>query len=259
MSKVLTQGLEGQGRRQGYSIQGIDTGVGKTFISAIFMQALQGCYWKPLQAGRELLADGSSITDTEQVLCYLDGLMKGMKGRGEGQLLRTYPEWHLLQAPLGAYFAAKAEGLELLLEDFRAYWEVLLRSTKQPLVVEGAGGLLNPLSKSATCLDLCQVMQLPVVLVATHYLGSLNHTLLSVACLKQAGLPIAGLVSDQSLEEVIRRSADLNTAAHALGCDLAAPFMTLSFLSLSPIPALKLTDQGLVDAVQMKLTSLFED
>ena len=51
----------------------------------------------------------------------------------------------------------------------------------------------------------------------------------------------------------------LNAAAHSLGCKLAAPFMSLSFLSLSPIPALKLTDQGLVDAVNMKLTSLFED
>lgn len=72
-------------------------------------------------------------------------------------------------------------------------------------------------------------------------------------------LPIAGLVSDQPLESVIEKMAALNAAAHSLGCDLPAPFMSLSFLSLSPIPALKLTDQGLVDAVEMKLTSLFAD
>jgi len=72
-------------------------------------------------------------------------------------------------------------------------------------------------------------------------------------------LPIAGLVSDQPLEVVIEKIAALNAAAKSLGCALPAPFMSLSFLSLSPIPALKLTDQGLVDAVQMKLTSLFED
>ncbi len=72
-------------------------------------------------------------------------------------------------------------------------------------------------------------------------------------------LPIAGLVSDQPLESVIEKIAALNAAAHSLGCDLPAPFMSLSFLSLSPIPALKLTDQGLVDAVEMKLTSLFAD
>ncbi len=73
----------------------------------------------------------------------------------------------------------------------------------------------------------------------------------------ELALPIAGLVSDQPLDEVIRRIAELNGAAHALGCDLEAPFMTLSFLSLSPIPELKLTDQGLIDAVHLRPTTLF--
>ncbi len=70
-------------------------------------------------------------------------------------------------------------------------------------------------------------------------------------------LPIAGLVSDRPLKEVMKRIEDLNAAAHALGCDLEAPFMTLSFLSLSPIPSLKLTDQGLIDAAVLKKTELF--
>jgi adenine deaminase len=73
----------------------------------------------------------------------------------------------------------------------------------------------------------------------------------------ELGLPIAGLVSDKPLDEVITHMADLNAAAHALGSDLAAPFMTLSFLSLSPIPELKLTDQGLIDAVHLTHTDLF--
>jgi adenine deaminase len=73
----------------------------------------------------------------------------------------------------------------------------------------------------------------------------------------ELALPIAGLVSDRPLEEVIERIANLNAAAHALGCDLEAPFMTLSFLSLSPIPELKLTDQGLIDSVNLRATSLF--
>jgi adenine deaminase len=72
-------------------------------------------------------------------------------------------------------------------------------------------------------------------------------------------LPIAGLVSDQPLESVIEKIAELSAAAARLGCALDAPFMSLSFLSLSPIPALKLTDQGLVDAVHLKLTSLIAD
>jgi adenine deaminase len=72
-------------------------------------------------------------------------------------------------------------------------------------------------------------------------------------------LPIAGLVSDQPLEAVIAKMVELKAAAARLGCALAAPFMSLSFLSLSPIPALKLTDQGLVDAVNLKLTTLIAD
>ncbi|EEF59496.1 adenine deaminase [Pedosphaera parvula] len=74
----------------------------------------------------------------------------------------------------------------------------------------------------------------------------------------ELALPIAGLVSDQPLDEVIDRIAGLNAAAAEMGCELEAPFMTLSFLSLSPIPELKLTDQGLIDAVHMRTTSLFE-
>jgi len=69
-------------------------------------------------------------------------------------------------------------------------------------------------------------------------------------------LPIAGLVSDQPLEAVMEKMVELKAAAARLGCALDAPFMSLSFLSLSPIPALKLTDQGLVDAVNLKLTTL---
>ncbi len=72
------------------------------------------------------------------------------------------------------------------------------------------------------------------------------------------GLPIAGLVSDRPLDEVIQQIAYLNAAAAKLGCPLEAPFMTLSFLSLSPIPELKLTDQGLIDAVHLRKTGLFE-
>jgi adenine deaminase len=70
-------------------------------------------------------------------------------------------------------------------------------------------------------------------------------------------LPIAGLVSDRPLDEVMRGIAALNEAARALGCELNAPFMALSFLSLSPIPELRLTDQGLIDSTKMQRTSLF--
>jgi adenine deaminase len=70
-------------------------------------------------------------------------------------------------------------------------------------------------------------------------------------------LPIAGLVSRERLPKAIKLINDLNTAARALGCDLDAPFMALSFLALSPVPSLKLTDQGLIDATRLRRTTLF--
>lgn len=75
--------------------------------------------------------------------------------------------------------------------------------------------------------------------------------------LAELPLPIAGLVSDQPLDRALKLIDDLNAAAHALGCKLHAPFMALSFLALSPIPALKLTDQGLIDATKLERISLF--
>jgi adenine deaminase len=98
------------------------------------------------------------------------------------------------------------------------------------------------------------------IALAVRTLEGMQGGLCAVAdgrVLAELPLPVAGLVSDRPLPEVIAGMDALNTAAHALGCDLAAPFMTLSFLSLSPIPELKLTDQGLIDAQAMKRTDLF--
>ncbi|MGO8838042.1 MAG: adenine deaminase [Limisphaerales bacterium] len=98
------------------------------------------------------------------------------------------------------------------------------------------------------------------ILMALEELARLQGGQVAVANGKvqaRFGLPIAGLVSDRPLAEVIKSIRDLNVAARVLGCDLAAPFMTLSFLSLSPIPELKLTDQGLIDAVKMQRTELW--
>jgi adenine deaminase len=98
------------------------------------------------------------------------------------------------------------------------------------------------------------------ILMAIDELARLQGGQVAVANGKvqaRLGLPIAGLVSDRPLAEVIKGIEDLNVAARALGCELPAPFMTLSFLSLSPIPELKLTDQGLIDAVKMQRTELW--
>jgi len=99
------------------------------------------------------------------------------------------------------------------------------------------------------------------ILAAIEALARMQGGLVAVAngeVRAALALPIAGLVSDQPLETVMQQVTDLNNAAKALGCELNAPFMTLSFLSLSPIPELKLTDQGLIDSVNLRPTNLVE-
>jgi adenine deaminase len=98
------------------------------------------------------------------------------------------------------------------------------------------------------------------ILFAIHELARLQGGQIAVAggkVLAELALPIAGLVSDKPLAQAMVAIDDLNAAAHSLGCDLDAPFMTLSFLALSPIPELKLTDQGLIDALHLQKTTLF--
>src|SRR5215471_4488951 len=98
------------------------------------------------------------------------------------------------------------------------------------------------------------------ILFAIQELERLQGGQIAVAdgkVLAELPLPIAGLVTDQPLAKAMKLIDDLNAAARGLGCDLAAPFMTMSFLSLSPIPALKLTDQGLIDSARLEKTSLF--
>jgi adenine deaminase len=98
------------------------------------------------------------------------------------------------------------------------------------------------------------------ILFAIQELERLRGGQIAVAdgkVLAELPLPIAGLVTAQPLPKAVKLIADLNAAAHVLGCDLAAPFMTMSFLALSPIPGLKLTDQGLIDTTKLEKTSLF--
>jgi adenine deaminase len=98
------------------------------------------------------------------------------------------------------------------------------------------------------------------ILFAIHELARLQGGQIAVENGKvkaELPLPIAGLVSDKPLAKAMKAIDDLNAAARALGCDLDAPFMTLSFLALSPIPELKLTDQGLIDALHLQKTGLF--
>lgn len=156
-------------------VTGIGTEVGKTVVSAILTRALLADYWKPIQSG--------DLSDSDS--------MKVEKWAAHSQLV-IHPERYRLTQPLSPHASAKADNIEIKLENF------LLPETPRPLVVEGAGGLFVPLNDNDLMIDLMAKLALPVVLVSRHYLGSINHTLLSIEALKARNIPIAGLVFNGS-------------------------------------------------------------
>jgi dethiobiotin synthetase len=99
-----------------------------------------------------------------------------------------HPEAYLLEAPLSPHAAAALEGKNIILEN------IGLPQTANRLVVEGAGGLFVPLNDRHLIVDLIGYLQLPVVVVSANYLGSINHTLLTLEALRSRGIPVAGLI-----------------------------------------------------------------
>lgn len=154
-----------------FIIAGIGTEIGKTFISSILVEALEANYWKPIQSG------GLDYTDTDTV-----------KGLVTNQKSVFYPEAYRLTQPLSPHAAAEIDGVTIEVEDFQ------LPQTTEPLVVELAGGLMVPLNNDVLNIDLIEKFNLPVVLVTRNYLGSINHTLLSVHLLQSRGIAIKGLI-----------------------------------------------------------------
>src|ERR1700739_58018 len=152
-------------------VTGIGTDVGKTIVSAVITEALQADYWKPVQAG---YADG---TDTELVR----NLVTNKK-------TVIYPEAYKLNMPASPHAAAAAEGIEIRIKD------IITPNTSNDLVIEGAGGLMVPLNEKELVIDLIEYLQASVVVVIRHYLGSINHSLLTLQALKQRNIPIFGLV-----------------------------------------------------------------
>ncbi|MGA0560439.1 dethiobiotin synthase [Larkinella sp. VNQ87] len=152
-------------------IAGIGTEIGKTVVSSIVVEALQADYWKPVQSGA--LED----SDTETVRRLISNPVS-----------RFHPEAYRLREPLSPHAAAAIDGVEISLD------AIQLPQTTNSLVVELAGGLMVPLNNQELNIDLVQRLNLPVLLVSKIYLGSINHTLLSVEALQQRGIPVLGIV-----------------------------------------------------------------
>lgn len=150
-----------------YFITGIDTDSGKTLTSAIVCQALGADYWKPIQSG--LPRD----SDTVRSLLSNDSI-------------RIFPEGYLLNTPASPHASAKIDGITIEPQKIK-------KPDSNNLVIEGAGGCLVPLNDTDFVIDLAALWDCEVILVADLYLGSINHTLLTVNLLKQRKLKVKGI------------------------------------------------------------------
>lgn len=152
-------------------IAGCGTDVGKTLVSAIFVAALQAAYWKPIQCG-----EGSNC-DTATLKALLPELAD-----------QIHPPTYHLKALRSPHHAARLENREI---DTRT---IFPPATRRPLVIESVGGLLVPLNEREISIDLFASWDAIWIVVSRHYLGSINHTLLTLEVLKQRRIPVHGLI-----------------------------------------------------------------
>jgi len=151
-------------------ITGIGTDVGKTIASAIITEALQADYWKPIQAG------DLENSDSHKVKNYVSNSKSNFHSNS-----------YALSTPASPHHAAN---LDHIVIDIK---KIIEPKTNNHLIIEGAGGILVPLNDNETILDLMQP-DYKVIVVSRHYLGSINHTLMTIEVLKSRKISIAGII-----------------------------------------------------------------
>lgn len=154
----------------GFIVTGTDTDIGKTVFAAGLAGALGAHYWKPVQAGVDPEGDKERVA--------------ALSGLPPSHIL---PEAYRLATPASPHLAARIDGIEITAE------RLALPKVDGPLVVEGAGGLMVPVSESLLMIDLFALWGLPVILCARTGLGTINHSLLSIEALRTRAIPIAGI------------------------------------------------------------------
>jgi dethiobiotin synthetase len=164
-------------------ITGISTDVGKTIASAIIVEALQADYWKPIQAG------DLEHSDTHKVQSLISNTQS-----------QFHSNSYALQTPASPHLAAAKDGITIDLNQIQE------PHTTNHLVIEGAGGILVPLNETQSVVDIIQP-DYKVIVVSRHYLGSINHTLLTVEALKHRNIQVAGIIfsgdENPSSEQII--------------------------------------------------------
>ncbi|HEY4628805.1 MAG TPA: dethiobiotin synthase [Flavobacterium sp.] len=164
-------------------ITGIGTDVGKTIASAIITEALEADYWKPIQAG------DLENSDSHKIKCFLSN-----------EKTVIHPNSYALNTPASPHLSAELDRISIDLK------KIIEPKTENHLVVEGAGGVFVPLNSKDCVIDLIQP-DYKVIVVSRHYLGSINHTLLTIEALQNRKIAIAGIIfsgdENKATEEII--------------------------------------------------------
>lgn len=161
-------------------VAGIGTDVGKTVVSGIVCQALNADYWKPIQAG------DLNNSDSHKVQAMLDAC-----GNSQSQVL---PETYSLTQAMSPHAAAQIDHIKINLDTLLSAATLNTNSADRATVIELAGGLMVPLSPSLSTIDFISALSSPVLLVANYYLGSINHTLLSLSLLASRNIEVLGII-----------------------------------------------------------------
>jgi dethiobiotin synthetase len=168
-------------------VTAIGTDSGKTLVSAIICEALGASYWKPIQAGYP--------RDTDTVTSLVSK-----------KSFKAYPEKYLLNTPASPHAAAKIDGVKINIHDFTM-------PSLELTIVEGAGGCLVPVNDNEFVIDIAKHLACDIVLVSNLYLGSINHTLLTLQLLRSRNLPVKGIIfnghSNAESERIILHHAGL--------------------------------------------------
>ena len=158
-------------------ITGISTDVGKTITSAIVVEALEADYWKPVQAGDLDNSDSHKVKS----------LLSCPTERSRSTKSQFYPNSYQLNTPASPHLAAEIDGITIDLKKIQE------PKTDNHLVIEGAGGIFVPLNESETIIDLIQP-DYKIIVVSRHYLGSINHTLLTIEAIINRGFKVSGII-----------------------------------------------------------------
>jgi len=152
-------------------VTGIGTEVGKTIASSILVEALKADYWKPIQAGE---LDNSDTIKVHNLISNTTS--------------KFHKEAYQLNAPMSPHAAAERDRISIELN------KITTPTTDNHLIIEGAGGLLVPLNNEDCIIDIIPKINAEVVIVSRHYLGSINHTLMTIQILKDLNIPIKGII-----------------------------------------------------------------